>query len=143
MLTTGIRLSSALALETRDVDLDRRELSLRDTKGNRPAVVFLGDKIADHLGRYLEGRDDGPLFTARSGQRLSRRHAHRRFHEWLEKAGIDRDVSPHSLRHSFATLMYEKTGDVFLVKEALHHRSIASTLVYAKPSEERLRRALA
>ncbi len=143
MLATGIRLSSALGLDANDVDLERRELSLQDTKGNRPAVVFLGDEIADHLRRCLEGRDDGPLYTSRSGQRLSRRQSHRRFHEWLEKAGIYRDVSPHSLRHSFATAMYQKTGDIFLVKEALHHRSIASTLVYAKPSEERLRRALA
>ena len=51
--------------------------------------------------------------------------------------------SPHSLRATFATHLYHHTGDIFLVKEALHHRSIASTLVYAKPSEERLRRALA
>ncbi len=143
MLATGIRLSSALSLDTGDVDLDRRELRLRDTKGNRPALVFLGDRIVDHLAGYLRGRDDGVLFTARSGQRLSRRHAHRRFSQWLKQAGIERILSPHSTRHSFASDLYQRTGDIFLVKEALHHRSIASTLVYARPSEERLRRALA
>ncbi len=62
---------------------------------------------------------------------------------WLEKAGTTTAASPHSLRHSFATDLYRRTGDVLLVKEALHHLGIANTLVYARADEERVRRALA
>jgi len=142
MLATGIRLASALELDVTDVDLERGDLQLRSTKGDRPGVVYLGETIREHLARYIDGRDSGPLFTARHGGRLSRRQAQRRFEIWLDRAGITQSASPHSLRHTFATKLYRKTGDVLLVKEALQHRSIASTLVYARASRERLREAL-
>ncbi len=90
----------------------------------------------------MADRSPGPLFTSKGGQRISRRQAQRRFTRWLEKAGVTRSASPHSLRHRFALALYGRTGDVLLVKEALHHRSITSTLVYARADEERLRRAL-
>jgi integrase/recombinase XerD len=61
---------------------------------------------------------------------------------WAESAGIDHSVSPHCLRHSLATSVYRRTGDILLVKEVLRHKSIASTMVYARVSPERLRRAL-
>jgi site-specific recombinase XerD len=72
---------------------------------------------------------------------MTRRHAERRFRVWVEKAGIRR-ASPHSLRHTFATKLYKRTGDVLLVREALCHRSISSTLIYARVDAERLRRVL-
>ena len=104
--------------------------------------MFLGQALREHLREYLRGRSSGPLFADRHGERLTGRHVHRRLSQWLEKAGIKRPASPHSLRHSFATDLYQRTGDVLLVKEALHHRSITSTLVYARVDEERLRRAM-
>jgi len=142
MLSTGIRVGSATSLDLSGVDLARGEVQLQHAKGNRQDRVFLGKAIRAHLKRYLAGKTAGPLFTGRNGQRISTRHAHRRFRLWLKKAGITRPASPHSLRHSFATTLYRKTGDILLVKEALRHRSIASTLVYARGSEEQLRLAL-
>ncbi len=142
MLATGLRLGSAIALDRDDVDLDRAEIAVRSTKGNRPDRVFLGAAIRDHLAKYMTGRGPGPLFTSKDGKRVSRRQAQRRFTQWLVKAGITRSASPHSLRHRFALALYGRTGDVLLVKEALHHRSITSTLTYARADEERLRRAL-
>ena len=91
----------------------------------------------------MADRPAGALFTSRGGRRLSHRQAQRRFSEWIEKAGIKGPASPHSLRHSFALGLYQRTGDVLIVKEALRHRSITSTLVYARADEERLKRALA
>ena len=93
MLVTGIRLSSAIALDVNDVDLDRAEIRLRHTKGDRPATVFLNDSIREHLARYLHGMDAGPLFRAKHGGRVSVRHAQRRFRELVEKAGIERTAS--------------------------------------------------
>jgi len=142
MLATGIRLGSALALDAADVDLDRGELTLRSTKGDHPEVVLLGEAIREPLRRYLESHPAGLLFGGRDGKPLSPRHAERRFRQWLTKAGITRAASPHSLRHSFATSLYQKTGDILLVKEALRHQSIASTLIYAQMDRERLRKAL-
>ncbi len=143
MLSTGIRLGSALAIEPGDVDLDRGEVTLRSTKGDRPETVYLGEAIREHLGRFLATREDGPIFTDRHGRPLSPRHVERRFAQWLAKAGIARRYSPHALRHSCAIGLYRRTHDVLLVREALRHRSISSTMVYARVDQERLRRALA
>ena len=87
-------------------------------------------------------RIPGPLFTGRDDQRLSHRHVQRRFTMWIEKAGITRSATIHSLRGTFASDLYRRTGDVFLVKEALRHRSISSTMAYVQMNEDRLRQAL-
>jgi site-specific recombinase XerC len=81
------------------------------------------------------------VFLARGG-RISARHVQRRFKEWLEKAGIRRKVGVHGLRHSFAERVYSKTHDLLVTKQALRHRSVASTLVYAHTDEGRVREAL-
>jgi len=143
MLATGIRLGSALALDHGAVDLGRGELRIEKTKGNRPEVVFLGRAIRSHLRRYLKGRGPGFLFEGRGGNPLCGRQAQRRLEIWVERAEIGSGVSPHSLRHSFATALYRRTGDLFLVQEALRHRSLASTTVYATVDRHRLRLAMA
>ena len=143
MLATGIRLGSAIALDVDDVDLDAGQIQIRTTKGNRPEQVILGKKITTHLRRYFRDRHTGPLFTNRHGQRLSCRQVQRRFSEWIEKAGIERAASVHCLRHTLGTSLYRRTGDIFLVKEMLRHRSIASTLVYARTNDDQLRSMLA
>jgi len=142
MLGSGIRLGSALALETRDVDLERGELALRKTKGDVPTSVPLSRAVREHLRSYLKGRADGPLFTGRNGRTLGARHVQRRLAIWCRKAGVERRISPHDLRHSFAIRLYRQTRDLLLVQQALRHRSIASTTVYARIDESRLRTAL-
>lgn len=140
---SGIRLTAALSLRVEDVDLERGELDVLAAKGDRHERVFLSAAIRVHLRRFIGTRTSGALFPARSGSKMSRRHAHRRLARWLEKAGIRGKYSPHCLRHTFATRLYRKTRDILLVKEALGHRSIQSTLAYARADEQRLRAALA
>ena len=142
MLGSGIRLGSALALETRDVDLERGELALRRTKGDVPTSVPLSRAVAAHLRTYLNGRGDGPLFTGRNGCALSARHAQRRLGIWCQRAGLGRAISPHSLRHSFAIRIYRQTRDLLLVQAAMRHRSIASTCVYARTDDGAVRAAV-
>jgi site-specific recombinase XerD len=136
MLATGIRLGSALALEARDVDPHRGELALRRTKGDVPTSVPLSRAVCELLREYMDGRGDGPLFP------ISARHAQRRLSTWCQRAGIGRRLSPHDLRHSFAIRLYSRTRDLLLVQQALRHRSIASTCVYARCDESRLREVL-
>lgn len=142
MLRTGIRLGSALALDLADIDLAGGELHLRLSKGGRQDTVYLGKGIRRHVVRYIKGRAAGPLFTSSAGRRICDRHAQRRFAMWVKKAGITRRVSCHSLRHTCAMVLYRKTGDILLVKEALRHRSIGSTLVYAHADRARLRKVM-
>jgi len=142
MLGTGIRLGSALALEVGDVDLDRNELRLRTTKGDVPTVVFMGRAVRDHLRSYVDGREPGWLFPGRHGRALCARHAQRRLAMWCRKAGVERRISPHDLRHSFALRLYRRTRDLLLVQQALRHRSIVSTTVYARSDDEAVRAAV-
>ncbi|MBI4584563.1 MAG: tyrosine-type recombinase/integrase [Planctomycetes bacterium] len=142
MLTTGIRLSAALGLKVEDLNLDAGEITIH-TKGDRVERVYLPQSACDHLRRFIGERKTGPLFTSRDGRQVCIRHIQRRFQEWLRKAGITRPLSPHSTRHSFAVDLYRRTHDLLLVKAALHHRSIASTLVYAQASGDELRKAMA
>jgi site-specific recombinase XerC len=142
MLRTGIRVGSAVALDAGDLDLGRGELRLGTTKGNRPARVLVPREVVELLRGYLAGRTSGPLFPGRRGERITTRHVARRLKAWLQRAGIEGAASPHSLRHSFARRVYEKTGDLLVTQAALGHASIASTTVYARVAPERLRAAL-
>jgi integrase/recombinase XerC len=148
LLGTGIRIGSAMALDTTDVDLAAGTLRLRETKRDRPERVFLSKDAAAALAELLatlpasggSGRAHA-LFTGPQGQRLAKRHAQRRITLWLDRAGLG-EGTPHSLRHTFATRLLRRTGDLFLVKTAMRHASIASTAVYLSVSDERLRAAV-
>jgi site-specific recombinase XerD len=142
MLRTGIRVGSAVNLDVADVDLDAGEITLR-CKGDRTEKVFIGSEIVERLRKWIGDRVEGPLFSTKDGRRLTTRQVARRLAQWVGNAGIRRSASPHSLRHSFAARLYARTHDILLVKEALRHRSIASTLVYARPDRDRLRAAMA
>jgi site-specific recombinase XerD len=142
LLGTGARLGSALALEVADLDLGAGNATLRELKGGGTMQVYLRADLVELLGAAVAGRRSGPVFAGRDGGHLSPRHVQRRFEGWLAKAGVRGRYSPHSLRHSFALGLYERTGDVLLVQAALGHRAISSTLVYARASAERVRAAV-
>lgn len=142
MLRTGIRLTSALALDVREVDLDRAELTLRRAKGDRVERVFLSERIRDRLAAFIDGRPAGPVFVSRHGGPLSSRQVQRRLAMWHERAGARKSGRSHAFRHAFAMALYRRTGDILLVATALHHRSVISSLAYARVDAERLRQAL-
>ena len=142
LLGSGIRIGSALALEVGDVDLERGQLALRRTKGDCPVSVPLSRSLRDHLRAYIGERTSGPLFRGANGRAMSSRHVQRRLQLWCGRAGIGHAVRPHDLRHSFAIRIYRKTRDLLLVQQALRHRSIASTTVYARTDDAAVRAAV-
>ena len=144
MLWGGLRVGSAVALEVEDVNCDAGELFLHRAKGGRTERVVMGSELNRELEEYLKRTKlmTGPLFPSRQGGELSTRHVARLLSDWLKRARIERHHSPHALRHTCATRLYERTGDPFLVKEALRHRSLSSTLRYVTCDESRLRAAL-
>lgn len=135
MHETGARLSSVLAARVADLRLESGELLLRETKGQRPQVVQLPSKLRRQLQGYVGKRTEGWLFPARDGTRLGARSAQRSFAAWARRAEVISPGSPHALRHSFAVGLYVETRDVLLVKRALGHRSLETTLRYAERSE--------
>lgn len=141
MLGTGLRVSSALALETRDVDLENGEVTVHEAKCSQRGRVFLGAALRALLARYLVGRPAGLLFAGYGGTRLCSRHVRERLELACAQAGIRR-VACHALRHTLARRLLDATGDVTLVQKALLHRSITSTMVYCAVPDQRLRDAL-
>jgi site-specific recombinase XerC len=138
MLWTGIRIGSALALNADDVDLDAATIEIRgkgDTRSRLPISSAVRDLLADWMP------DHGPAFPSRAGSALSPRQAQFRLASWCRRAGIRR-VPPHALRHSFAKGLLRRTGDLAVVQRALTHRSITSTVVYARADEGAVREAL-
>jgi len=142
VLASGVRLSSALALDVEDVDLDEGVLRLRNAKGGRELRAFLPRRAGKLLRELLGDRAAGPVFGSDGGRRLSARHVQRRFRKWRAAAGLPGAVTPHSLRHSFAMDLYRRTGDILVVKQALGHRAVSSTLCYAQADEQRVRAAV-
>jgi len=120
--------------------------------GGRQERVFLNPVLVRMLGWFLRevapsaaadnSGPDVPLIRSIHGRRLGARQVQLRFAKMCREAGIDRPASVHSLRYTFATRLYHKTGDLHLVQRALGHRQIATTDIYARVSDQSLRRAI-
>lgn len=142
LLGAGLRLGSAIALDVEDVDLAAGEVRLRIMKNADRDVAFVPAGLVEILRKHAEGRTAGPLFLGEHGGRIGARQAHRRLAWWAERAGIAPPVSPHRLRHTFATRVYGGTQDLLVTARALCHRSPASSAVYARVDPAAVRRAI-
>jgi integrase/recombinase XerC len=146
LLRSGMRLSAALALDVEDLDLAQGTAISRVGKHGRIQGVFLPRDVIRLLKRHLKdrGRDTaGAVFTSSRGRRLSARQAQYRFGALLMAAGIERPVTVHGLRHTFATRLRERTGDLRIVQAALGHRQLGTTEVYATVGAADIRQAIA
>jgi len=146
-LGTGIRLQELVDLDIEDVELDAKHLRVC-TKGGVHQVKFLKSNLRSLLRSYLTRRrrlDDcecPALFLSNRGRRLCERQVARRLDYWLEAAGIHKKLSPHVLRHTFATHLYSRTGNILVVQRALGHRDLSTTLIYTHLVDGELEDAL-
>ena len=147
LLGTGIRLGELVGLDLDDVDLDAKHLRVR-AKGNICQVKFLKTDLRSLLRAWLNERrrltsaEERALFLSNRGTRITPRQVARRLEDWLVRAGIGKRLSPHGLRHTFATHLYDATSDLLVVQRALGHRDIATTEIYTHLVDGRLEEAL-
>jgi site-specific recombinase XerD len=139
---SGIRRSELVGLNLEDVDLERRQMRVVGGKGNKDRTVLLTSAAADAMRAYLGHRPRSPdsaFFLSRLRRRLSDSSVYKFFRLFVAISGIDAHATPHTLRHSFATHLYENGADLLMIKELLGHESLATTQVYTKVSVQRLR----
>jgi len=145
---TGVRLSEITRSVWGDLDLRHRRLLLPSVKGGRAETRHVSRRLLQILADYSLRVRNGvradllPMFASSGYRPLSPRGVQYRFGFWLTRSGIRRRLSVHSLRHTFATLLYRATRDLLLVSRALGHRDVRTTQRYAHIEDRLLVRAV-
>lgn len=146
--STGLRVSELIGLNRSDVDFNTGILKVRG-KGKKERISPISPTALAAVGKYLGLRQhivsdtepELPLFINKQGQRLSTRSVRRKLDKYLIEANLDPDISPHTLRHSFATHMLNHGADLRVVQEMLGHQSLSTTQVYTHLTTKRLQEA--
>ena len=141
LYASGLRVAEGCGLDLDDLDEARRTVRVLG-KGDKERMVPVGDAALEALDAYLaqRGRRRGALFLNARGGRLTPRSAHRIVKRLARRAGISQRVTPHTLRHSFATHMLGEGADLRLIQELLGHRRLSTTQRYTHVSPEHLMR---
>ena len=154
LYSTGIRVSELVGLSYEDLDLAGEAMHVRG-KGKKERLVPLGSHALAAIARYMdmvkaderyaaswaEGSTDRALFINKHGGRLSSRSVRRKLDKYLRQVGLDPSISPHTLRHSFATHLLDNGADLRSVQELLGHQSLSTTQVYTHLTAQRMRDA--
>lgn len=146
LYATGLRVSELISLKISDVDLKSRFIRCVG-KGNKERLVPLGEVAAQYINSYLEGprnrlsggRVSEYLFLTEQGRPMSRVMFWKIIKKYARVAGITKEITPHTLRHSFATHLLERGADLRSLQEMLGHSSIATTQIYTHVSRDHLR----
>ena len=151
LYSTGIRVSELVGLSVADLDLVSEALRVRG-KGKKERIVPLGAHALAAINRYVEllkadtkfgpaaraGSAELLLFLNKHGGRLSSRSVRRKLDKYLKTVGLDPTISPHTLRHSFATHLLDNGADLRSVQELLGHQSLSTTQVYTHLTTQRM-----
>jgi len=151
LYAAGLRISEAVGLDREDLSTDGSFVRVIG-KGDKERLVPVGDIALDWLGRWIDGPRSalleagrakhgrgGPLFVGDRGGRLARQQAWAAVKRASARAGLAARISPHTLRHSFATHLLEGGADLRIVQELLGHASISTTQLYTHLTGERIR----
>ncbi len=145
LYATGMRVGEIAELDIRRLDWEEAEIRVLG-KGNKERMVLMSDNAMRHLRRYLDEarpalrpRSTDRLFLNRGGTPLSPRSIHRMLTAHARKAGIAKAISPHTMRHTFATHLLEGGADLRVVQELLGHVSLSTTQIYTHVSQDRLK----
>jgi integrase/recombinase XerC len=148
LYSTGVRVSELVALNMDDVDFLGEVIHVRG-KGKKERIAPIGSSALQAIQHYMEFRnrrsqsnpdfDMKVLFVNKHGKRLSTRSVRRKMDKYLKMAGLDTSISPHTLRHSFATHMLNNGADLRSVQELLGHQSLSTTQIYTHLTTKKLK----
>lgn len=142
---TGLRVSSIQEINVSDIDLDNNKITVTE-KGNKVRTCFISDEIKRYIQDWIEDRkeilgnvDIDALFISNRLSRISTNTIRNNIEYYT--SSLDKKITPHKMRSTCATNLYEATGDIFLVQNLLGHKNITNTRRYAKMSEKKLSEA--
>ena len=148
LYSTGMRVSEVAALNMEDIDFLGEIIHIKG-KGKKERIAPIGSNALQAIQNYIEYRNkrmqndsnfDGKvLFANKHGKRLSVRSIRRKMDKYLAEAGLDPAISPHTLRHSFATHMLNNGADLRSVQELLGHQSLSTTQIYTHLSTSKIK----
>ena len=137
---SGLRVSEVIRLKVQHIDFDALTIHVQGAKGAKDRITVFPDAVAADMQSYVSGKEaDAYVFVSNRGGILTSRTAQKIFEHALERAGIRKAATFHSLRHSFATHLLENGVDLRYVQELLGHQSIKTTQLYTHVTSPRLR----
>lgn len=148
LYATGIRVSELTSLNLGDIDLFNNELRVYG-KGSKERIVLLSNTAQDWLKKYLKqvreklaikDRSIKALFLNKQGTRITSRSIERLLERYLSRTSINREITPHTLRHAFASHLLEQGADLRTVQELLGHVSLSTTQVYTHLNKEQIKK---
>lgn len=147
LYSCGLRIEELMSLDIKNIDFFGNTVTVRG-KGNKERVVPAGDKCLASMSDYIKERQalglacgiHSPAFLGYGGKRLGQRSARRALHRWFMFAGLKKKVSPHTLRHTFATHILDRGCDLRSVQKMLGHKNLSTTQVYTHVTIESLRK---
>ena len=125
----GLRLDEARNLNWQDIDFDREIVHLKTAKGDKERIVFLHKKLNNMLKIY-GAKEEGPIFISQRDRKYNKRTIQQIVKSASKKAGIKKNVTPHTLRHSFATHLLESGADIRYIQQLLGHKDLKTTQIY-------------
>jgi site-specific recombinase XerD len=144
--STGLRISAIVQIDVDDLDLEHNQIRVTE-KGDHDDYIIIGENLKSQIKLWLVDRDkyfsrtsSNALFVSQECNRLSDRSVRDLMDKYTYGA-TDKKVTPHVMRHSCATNLYEKTGDIYLCAKQLHHKNVSTTQRYAELSKEKQKKA--
>ncbi len=144
MYSSGLRVTELISLKVKQINFARGIIKIIG-KGDKERIVPIGDYALEYLNKYLndgrrknKNRNSDYLFLNRYGEPVSRVYFFKQVKKYAQEAGIDVEISPHTLRHCFATHMLENGAELRAVQEMLGHTNIATTQIYTNISSKRI-----
>ena len=145
LYSTGVRVSELVGIKINDIDLDNRRIKILG-KGNKERMVYFGKVCEKLLNEYLSDsrpklvKNNDYLFINKNGSNLSSRGVRLIINNIVKTSALKLNVSPHTLRHTFATHLLNNGAELKVVQELLGHENISTTGIYTHVSNEHLRK---
>jgi len=134
---TGIRLNEIINLKWNDIDFQRNVIHIKVAKGEKERVIFLHDNLKNFI-EYFNLKKEGSIFFSNFGKKYSQRTIQIIVKNAAEKAGIGKRITPHTLRHSFATHLLEGGADIRHIQSLLGHKNLQTTQIYTHISNKNI-----